>query len=159
MVTPPATSAVSRATVDTFYRAYMSRDPQQIAATIADDIEWYVAGPVDVMQICGVWHGKAAVVDRFANQVPKIVAFRSLDIEHLLVDNDCSAMFGRIHTVHRQSGRLISHRVSHIVRYRDGKVVSFRCINDSLDAAEQFIGRTIDFSSDAPQLADGLIVV
>lgn len=155
----PASGDVSRATVKAFYDAYVSRDPQRIGAMIDDDVEWHVAGPVAVVQICGTWRGKAAVIERFTSYIPSIIAFQSLDIENLLVDGDCSAMFGRITSRHVQSGRIISHRVSHIVRYRDGKAVSLRCINDSLDAAEQFIGHAIDFSEDAPQLQDDIVAV
>jgi ketosteroid isomerase-like protein len=140
------TSPVPRPAVEAFYQAYISRDPQRIGALLDDDVEWEIAGPVEVMQVCGHWRGKAAVIDHFARVVPQVIDFKCLDIEHLLVDGDRSAMFGRISSVHRRSGRRISHRVAHIARYRDGKVVYFRVINDSLDAAEQFIGHEIDLT-------------
>lgn len=159
MVTPPGRGGVSRATVDAFYEAYRSRDPQRIGAMLDDDVEWIVSGPIEVMQVCGSWRGKATVIGRFANHVPQIVAFVSFETERLLVDGDCSAMFGRINVRHRASGRQISHRVAHLVRYRDGKVVSFRCLNDSLDAAEQYIGRPIDLAADAPPLSDDVVKV
>jgi len=143
------TAPVSRSAVEEFYRAYISRDPQRIAAFLDDDVEWQVAGPAEVMQVCGHWHGKAAVIDRFARVVPEVIDFKSLHIEHLLVDGDHSAMFGRVTCVHRRTGRLISHRVAHIARYYDDKVVYFRVVNDSLDAAEQFIGHQIDLTVDA----------
>lgn len=71
--------------------------------------------------------------------MPQIIEFKSLDTEHLLVDGDRSALYGRIACLHRQTGHLISHRVAHIVRYRNGKVVYFCVINDSLDAVEQLL--------------------
>lgn len=142
------TEPVPRAVVEAFYQAYISRDPDRIGACLADDVEWYVGGPVDVMQVCGSWHGKAAVMDRFKSQVPKVVHFKKLEIESLLVDGDTSAMFGRISSIHRASGRLICHRVSHLARYRDNKIVYFRVINDTLDAAEQFVGHRIDLQTD-----------
>jgi ketosteroid isomerase-like protein len=151
---------VSRDIVEEFYRAYISRDAQRIGAMLDDDVEWSVAGPVEVMQVCGYWRGKAAVIDRFARLVPQIIEFKSLEIESLLVDGDRSAMFGRISCVQRASGRLISHRVAHLVRYRDGRVVYHRVINDSLDAAEQYVGHRIDLTGDAPVLScDDLIAV
>lgn len=153
------TAPVSRAVVDEFYHAYISRDAERIGATLDDDVEWHVAGPVEVMQVCGFWRGKAAVVDRFARVVPQIIDFKGLDIEYMLVDGDCSAMFGRIHCVQRATGRSISHRVSHIVRFRDGKVVYFRVINDSLDAAEQYVGHRINLTDDMPSICDDLIAV
>jgi len=148
------TETVSRATVEAFYLAYTSGDPDRIGAVIHDDVEWHVTGPVDAIQVCGSWHGRAAVVDRFAQLVPRILSSRKLDIEHLLVDGDRSAMFGRMTTRHRPSGRVISHRASHIARYRDGKVVYFRIVSDSFDAAEQFLGHRLNIGDRAPDSGD-----
>ena len=151
--------AVSRAAVEAFYQAYITRDPQRIAAVVDDDVEWIVAGPADVMQVCGTWRGKAAVIDRFATQMPKIIRFKRLEIESLLVDGDSSAMFGRISCTHIPSGRSISHRVSHLVRYRNGKVVSLRVVSDSLDAAEQYIGHHIALNDAAVEPIDDLVAL
>ena len=152
------TEPVSRAAVDAFYEAYSSRDPQRIGAVLDDDVEWHVNGPSEVIKICGFWRGKAAVIDRFARLVPQVIAFKKLEIEHLLVDGDQSAMFGRVTSHHRQTGRVISHRVSHIVRNRNSKVASFRVINDTFDAAEQFLGHRIKLDSE-PATAEGDLVV
>jgi ketosteroid isomerase-like protein len=153
------TEPVSRAMVEAFYRAYASRDADKIGPFLDDDVEWSIAGPVEVMQVCGQWRGKAAVIDRFARAMPQVVDFKSLDQEFLLVDGDCSALFGRITCRHVASGRTISHRVAHFARYRGGKVVSLRVINDSLDAAEQFIGHRINLvPGDAPIDSDLIVV-
>ena len=148
-----------RATVENFYRAYATLDPQLIGALITDDVEWHVAGPIEVMQVAGHWHGKAAVMDRFARIVPNAVKFKRLDIETLLVDADSSAMFGRISCVQLQSGRAICHRTAHIAHYRDGKVCQFRVINDSLDAAEQYVGHRIHLTNTGPKLNGNLFAV
>lgn len=137
------TERVSRAVVEAFYEAYRSRDPRRIAEFLADEVEWHIAGPAAVMQVCGLWRGKAAVIDRFARIVPRIIEFKRLEAECLLVDGDRSALFGRIAGRHIASGRTISHRIAHFVQYRGGKVVSLHAINDSLDAAEQYIGHRI----------------
>src|SRR3954469_77546 len=92
---PAMAYTVPRDVVDTFYRVYQTRDPEQIGAMLDDDVEWVVAGPVEVMQMCGNWHGKAGVMERFSTLVPKLIQFTALDIDELLVDGDSSAMFGR----------------------------------------------------------------
>lgn len=148
---------VSRATVDAFYEAYISGDPERIGRLLDDNVEWHVTGPVDAIQVCGSWHGRAAVIDRFARLVPRILSVRKLDIETLLVDGASSAMFGRMTSRHCASGRTISHRAAHIARYRDGKVIYFRVITDSFDAAEQFLGRRLVLG-DAPATIDGELV-
>ena len=148
--------SVPRAVVDAFYEAYVSRDSDRIGAMLDDDVEWYVAGPPGVMQVCGYWRGKAAVIDRFARTIPQIIRFKSLEVEHLLVDGDCSSLFARISCEHRKTGRQICHRVAHIIRYRNDKVVYFRVVNDSLDAAEQFVGHPINLAEDAGAIRDDL---
>jgi ketosteroid isomerase-like protein len=153
------TYAVPRDVVDAFYSAYSSRDPVQIGAMLDDDVEWSVNGPVEVMQVCGVWRGKQAIVERFSNFIPRIIQFKSLKIEALLVDGDTSAMFGRFCCTHRPTGRLISHRVAHLVRYRDGKVASYRAMNDSFDAAEQYVGHHIPLTDDAPAMSDDIVAL
>lgn len=151
------TAPVTRAEVEDFYRAYDSRDPQRIGACLDENVEWDVFGPSAVMQMCGRWRGRAAVVERFTTAVPSFIEFIRLERECLLVDGDRAAMCGRITSRHRESGRIVSHRVAHFVRFRDGKVVSFRSLNDTLDAAEQFLGHQIDF--DAVPAANDLQLV
>lgn len=151
------TEPVSRAVVEGFYAAYESRDALRIGEFLDDNVEWHIAGPVEVMQVCGQWRGKAAVIDRFARAMPQVVDFKGLERECLLVDGDCSALFGRIICRHVASGRTISHRLAHFARYRSGKVVSMRIINDSLDAVEQYIGHRINLvPGEAP--SDGNLV-
>jgi ketosteroid isomerase-like protein len=152
------TEPVSRTAVEAFYRAYISRDPEQIGAMLDDNVEWHVNGPAEVIKICGFWRGKAAVIERFARLVPELIAVKHIEIEHLLVDGDSSAMFGRITSRHRDSGRVISHRVSHIARYRNNKVVYFRVVNDSFDAAEQFLGHRLSVTGTATTRADDELI-
>jgi ketosteroid isomerase-like protein len=149
---------VSRATVEAFYRAYMSRDPDQIGAMLDDDVEWHVTGPSEAIKICGFWRGKPAVIERF-RMVPQVLAVSRVDIEHLLVDGDSSAMFGRITSLLHETGRVISHRVSHIVRYCGGKVLYFRVINDTFDAAEQFLGHRLNVHDTSAPADGGLALV
>lgn len=137
---------VSRAVVEQFYQAYDSRDPQRIGAFLDDNVEWAVFGPVGVLQNCGRWCGKAVVVDRFARVIPQMIDFKKFERDCLLVDGDESAACGRFIIKQRATGRMISHRCAHFIRYRDGKVFSFRAIIDTLDAAEQYIGHRIDLS-------------
>jgi ketosteroid isomerase-like protein len=153
------TEPISRALVEAFYAAYVSRDSRRIGEFLDDDVEWHIAGPVEVMQVCGQWRGKRAVIDRFARVIPQVIDFKRLDRECLLVDGDCSALFGRITCRHIASGRTISHRVAHFARYRSGKVLSLRILNDSLDAAEQYIGHRINLLPEDAPIENDLIAV
>lgn len=150
---------VSRALVEAFYEAYRSRDPQRIGDFLDDDVEWHVAGPAGVIQVCGLWRGKAAVIDRFARIIPGVIDFKRLDMECLLVDGDRSALFGRVASVHIASGRTISHRIAHFAHYRGGKLFSLIAMNDGLDAAEQYIGHPINLVPEAAPVCDDVVIL
>ena len=151
--------AVPRTVVEAFYDAYNSRDADQIAAFLDDNVEWNVYGPVEVMQVCGQWRGKAAVYDRWARTIPKVIENSRIERDCLLVDGDHSALFGRVTSRQRPSGRIISHRIAHFATWRDDKVVLFRVINDSLDAVEQFIGHRIDLSADMDASESDIVAI
>jgi ketosteroid isomerase-like protein len=150
---------VSRAAVEAFYAAFVSRDPERIAALVDEDVEWTVVGPVDLMQVCGEWRGRAAVFDRYARLVPGVLDFVSLQIECLLVDGAHSAMLGRIASRQRESGRMISHRTAHFARYRQGRLLRLRVLTDSLDAAEQFTGHLMRPTDAAFVMHDNLVAL
>jgi ketosteroid isomerase-like protein len=151
--------AVPRTVVEAFYEAHASRDAARIAAFLDDNVEWNVYGPVEVMQVCGQWLGKAAVYDRFAHAIPKFIENSRFERDCLLVDGDGSAVFGRVTSKQRPSGRIISHRSAHFATWRDDKVVMFRVINDSLDAVEQFLGHRIDLSADMEARESDIVAI
>ncbi|HVY00961.1 MAG TPA: nuclear transport factor 2 family protein [Pseudorhodoplanes sp.] len=134
---------VSPSIVQGFYLAYVARDPERMAAFIDDDVEWWVTGPVDLLEYCGYRRGKAAVVDLYARIVPSMFEFKGFDPRDFLIDGDRAAVFGRISAIQRSSGRLISYMCAHFVRFRNDKVVSFSSLTDSFDAAEQVLGHPI----------------
>ena len=65
------TEPVSRAVVEAFYEAFGVRDLKRLADFLADDVEWTVSGPIDVLAFCGTHHGKASVLDMFEHQTPQ----------------------------------------------------------------------------------------
>ncbi len=143
------TDPVARSAAQAFYRAYVSRDPAQIAACLDDDVEWSIVGPVDLLPFCGQHRGKKAVIKLFTHLIPEIFEFRSFEPKEFLVDGDRAATFSRLSGVQRSTGRIISYRCAQFLRFREDKLVCFRAIIDSFDAAEQMIGRSIDLKLDA----------
>lgn len=147
------TDPVSRATVEAFYRAYSARDIAGTADFLDDNVEWTISGPVDVLSFCGVRHGKAAVLDmmgRVVSQVFKIVKFEP---SSMLIDGDQVATLNRLTARHNNDRRIISYRLAHFMRFRDGKVVENLSLIDSFDAVEQVLGHAL--AVDAPERAMG----
>jgi ketosteroid isomerase-like protein len=139
---------VSRQTFDAFFEAYASRDPARIAAFLADDVEWTIVGPVDLLQFCGRRRGKRAVMDLFERVIPPVLHISNVESDIVLVDGDRAASCNRITAIQRATGRTISYHCAQFIRFRDDKVIDYRSIIDSFDAAEQVLGHPIDLSRD-----------
>jgi ketosteroid isomerase-like protein len=135
---------VSPNIVQAFYQAYASRDAERIAPLIADDVKWTIIGPSQVIPVCGEHHGKAAVLKLFNESFSALMKFRSLEPEMLLIDGDRVASYLKLSGYLPNSGRVISYHCGQFVRFENDKVICFRSIIDSFDAAEQALGHQID---------------
>lgn len=153
------TTAVPRALVEAFYRAYDSRDVERIAPYLDDDVEWIISGPVDVLPFCGCRRGKAAVLDLIEREIPKVIRVYSFSPELLLVDGDRAAALVRLAARHRLDDRAISYRVANFLRFRDGKIVENLSLIDSFDAVEQVLGRPLPVHAEPPEKAGDLVAV
>jgi ketosteroid isomerase-like protein len=142
------TTPVSRNAVIAFFQAYSSRDPVRIAPFIADDVEWMIVGPVDLLQFCGRRKGKEAVIDLFQRVIPNVLDVSGVESDIVLVDGDRAATYNRITAIQRTTGRTISYRSAQFMRFRNDKVIEYRSIIDSFDAAEQVLGHPIELPAD-----------
>jgi ketosteroid isomerase-like protein len=136
--------SVSPAALQAFYEALASRNPVRLAQCLADDVEWHIAGPVDVFVFCGYRRGKAAVADYIARLVPSMFTIRRFDPEDIVIDGDTVAMLNNITAVQKGTGRTVTYQSALFVKFRDGKVVSAKGVADTFDIAEQFVGHRID---------------
>src|SRR5262245_17988641 len=141
-----------------FYQAFASRDPAQISPYLAGDVDWMVVGPVALFHFCGQRHGKAAVLELFRRDGSETVKVTGFVPDVILVDKDRAAALGRVVGRQRETGRVISYRCANFTRFEDDKVVEFRSVIDSFDAAEQVLGHPIDLSHETHPLADQTVV-
>ena len=135
-----------RPTVEAFYRASAARDLQSVASFLADDVDWLVQGPVEVFPFLGQRHGKAAVLEGYA-EIARKLEVTGYEVEELLVDGDRAAALIRIASVVVMTGKVMSIRTTQFSRWRDGKVVAMHGVLDSFDMVEQTIGRPLDVLS------------
>jgi ketosteroid isomerase-like protein len=135
---------ISHQLIRDYYQAQVSRDPARIGPLLDDNIEWSIGGPIDLLQFCGERHGKQQVIDAIVRQIPSVLAVTAMNIDEILTDGDRAATFVRLSGVHASNGRTVSYRCAQFLRFRDGKLVEFRALIDSFDAAEQMLGHTIE---------------
>ena len=133
---------VTRAVVEAFYEAYAARDAKKVGEFLADDVEWTISGPVDVLHFCGTRQGKAAVLDLIERQVPEVFRVFSFVRDSMLLDGDRVATLNRL-SARRSDGRVISYRLAHFIRFHDGKVAENISLIDSFDAVEQVLGHPL----------------
>ena len=140
-------AAISRKTVTDFYAALASRDADRIASFVAEQVDWLIIGPVEFLHFCGQRRTRAEVHEVFARLVPEILDVTSYDQDYVLVDGDLVAALGRLTATQRRTRRVVSFRLAHFMRFRDDKIVEYRSLIDTLDAAEQMLGREVDLSA------------
>jgi ketosteroid isomerase-like protein len=136
--------SVSPSVVQAFYQAYASRQAERVAPLIADNVNWIIVGPSQILPFCGEHHGKAAVLKLFTDVMPAAINFRSFQPEVLVIDGDRVASFVKLSGFLRNGGRVITYHCGQFVRFENDKVVCFHSIIDSFDAAEQALGHQID---------------
>jgi len=144
-------SGSTRDFVEAFYRAYTARDSAGMADYLADDVEWTISGPVDVLPFCGTHRGKQAVLDLVDHGVPAVFVISSFVLDQMLVDGDRVATLNRL-SARTNSGRVVSYRVAHFFHFRDGKLIENLSLIDSFDAVEQVLGHALPLG-EVPRIA------
>lgn len=135
--------SVSREAIDAFYEAYFYHDAAKVADFLHDDVSWTISGPVGVLPYCGAHRGKAAVLDLVGRVVPSVFRVFSFVRVSTLIDGDRVATLNRLSGRHSGDGRVISYRLAHFMRFRDGKVIENISLMDSYNAVEQLVGHPL----------------
>ena len=147
--------SVPRSLVAAFYKAYAARDHDTVADFLDDDVNWTISGPVDLLRFCGTRQGKPAALDMMARVVPQVFHIVSFVQEAILVDGDRVASLNRLSA--SLGERVVSYRLAHHLRFRDGKVVDMLSLIDSFDAVQQVLGRPLT-ASDCVMAGEGALV-
>ncbi|HWV44256.1 nuclear transport factor 2 family protein [Pseudorhodoplanes sp.] len=127
-----------------FYRGYVNRDPALLDAVMHDDVVWRLAGPGEQFEMETAHRGKAAAIELVTRIIPCFFHITGFEFEHLVVQGDLVATYGHLRARQRDTGRSLCFRSAHFLRFRDGRLVSFRGIADTFDMAEQMVGHPID---------------
>lgn len=147
--------SLTREFIEDFYRARLSRDSARIEPFLDDDVDWLISGPIELLQFCGQRRGKAEVIETIVHTMPSVMHVSKVELEAMLIDGDRAATFNRLTGIKTGSGRIISYNQAQFMRFRDGKMVEYRCIIDSFNAAEQMIGHPIELTEQSGTLEVG----
>jgi ketosteroid isomerase-like protein len=136
-----------RELVETFYRAVCAQDYDVIESFLADDAVWSIGGPVDALPYCGTYRGRARIRQVLDHKIAETLGRRKIIADSFVADRGRGALLGRL-VAHLTDGQTIAYRVALFFAMCDGKVHEVHVLLDSFDAAEQVIGRRLDFSHD-----------
>ena len=143
----------TRDLVEAFYEAFTRRDSAAMAPFLADDVEWTVSGPVDVLPFCGNHSGRQAVLDLVDHGIPAVFKVFAFVLDRMLVDGDRAATLHRV-SARTANKRVVSYRVAHFFDFKDGKLVENLTLIDSFDAVEQVLGHPLSLDNAAGGTTD-----
>jgi len=144
-------SAVTHEYATSFFNALSSREPDRIAPFVADDADWLIVGPIELFPYCGQHCGKDAVLAAYGRMAERNTTARFAR-DFLMTDGDSASALTRLTDVQRATGRQMMIRLAQFARFKDGKVVEFCSITDTLGVAEQAVGHALISAADAPAL-------
>jgi len=148
----PLMSAITHEFAKFFFNALSSRDPARIAPFVADDADWLIVGPIELFPYCGQHIGRDAVLAAYDRMAERHTTARYAR-DFLMTDGESASALTRLTDVQRATGRHIMVRLAQLARFRDGKVVEYCSITDTLGVAEQAVGHALISAADAPALA------
>lgn len=135
----------TRAAVNGLYEAYVLRDFVRVASYIHDDIDWVIHAPRKLFGFTGSRHGKKAVLEALG-EIAKDYAIENYAPKITMVDGDRATVVSDVVFAQRASGRALNFRIADVMRLSGGRVIEFEEFIDSVDVAEQVLGRHLDLA-------------
>ena len=122
--------------------AINDRQFDELAATLDDDVDWAIYGPIDMFPFLGARRGKAAVLD-VCRQISENVRVRRFDRESIMLGEDSAASMMRYSLTALDSNKPISVRLAHFAQFRAGRLLNIRVLLDTYELVEQALEHPI----------------
>lgn len=97
---------------------------------LADDAEWWVAGPPEVLPFAGTWRGLEGVAE-FQRLLGEVMDYTKVELQEYIVsgENVAAIFFGE--GTGRKSGRPFRSDIVRLYTFRNGKIVRVRNYYDT----------------------------
>ena len=100
------------------------------SGALADDVEWWVAGPSDILPFAGTWRGIQGVAD-FQKKLGETMRYDKVELQRYIVSgNDVAAIFFG-EGVARATGKPFRSEIVRLYTFENGKVVRVRNYYDT----------------------------
>lgn len=114
-------------------------DPRPFLALVADDVDWRSASEAGHvgkgLSFTGQRNGRAAV-DAYFSELAENWQMEHWTVDDILTDGGAAVVLGHCGWYANATGRLVSTQIAIVLRFRDGKIISFREFFDTAAAAE-----------------------
>lgn len=128
--------------VRNIYAEYARADIDSFAQRLDEEIDWLIYAPISLFPFAGPRHGKPAVL-RAIHQLQQSYALLSYNPTVLMVDGDRAAVLSDVSFQQRASGRVLRFLLANFLHFRDGRIVEFRELMNTIDVVEQVLGHEI----------------
>jgi len=113
-----------------FHDAGTSIQKLRDSGLLADTVEWWVAGPRDVLPFAGTWHGVDGVAE-FHRLLGQTMRYDRTVVQSYLADGDEVAAFFLGSGIARATGRPFEGQIMRLYTLRDGRIIRVRNYYDT----------------------------
>lgn len=129
-------TATALAVIQEFFRRTASaKDVSEIAELVSEEVDWFVAGNVDVVPWIGRKIGKAGAADFYA-QIREQISSERFDLKDLLTQGNRVIAIGELASRVKRTGILIESEFVFDFMVQNGVITRFRMFEDSYAVAQ-----------------------
>lgn len=100
------------------------------SGTLADNVEWWVSGPPEILPFAGTWRGIDGVA-AFQKKLGETMKYDKVELQRYLVSGDDVAAIFIGEGIARATGRPFHSEIVRLYTFRGAKVVSVRNYYDT----------------------------
>ncbi len=124
-------------TIHDVYAAFGRGDVPAVLDILADDVQWFLPGPVDLVPYAGSRTGPEQVAEYF-REFGEAVEMTQFEPQDFFAQADKVVVLGHYEARVKKTGKVIKTDWVHAFVLRDGKIASFHGYEDSAAVAAAF---------------------
>lgn len=125
------TTEQTRETVARLFAALSEgRDPHDLAAHFAEDVDWFIPGDADVVPWIGRKRGRSGVAE-FFRQLQELVVAERLEIRAMIAEGEHCVVLGDLVTLVRSTRRRIESEFAFDIEVGDGLITRYHMFEDT----------------------------
>jgi len=112
------------------YEAFKQGDMRALRETLADEIEWYEPGPVDVLPWAGVFRGPEQVV-QVLTRFSEVAEVEQFELSEIIAQGNTVVVIEDQRAYFKATGRPLRVDAVRVFKLRGGKIINARVWEDT----------------------------